>query len=232
MPDKYVVVSLSGGKDSTAMLLMMLERGEQIDDVVVCDTGMEFPEMYKHLDKLEADTGITFTRLKSTHSFEWHMFERVRGQLKDIKGYGWARPRARWCTTVLKTSLINNYVKDQANGRKVVQCIGIAADEPKRIREHRYPLVEYGITEEQALKYCYERGYTWGGLYEHFGRVSCWCCPLQSLRELRALRKYHPDLWQKLREMDQKSWNDFRIDYTVEQLEERFSQEDKQLKLF
>jgi len=28
------IVSLSGGKDSTAMLLMMLEKGEQIDGIV------------------------------------------------------------------------------------------------------------------------------------------------------------------------------------------------------
>lgn len=48
------VVSLSGGKDSTAMLLMLLERGEPVADVVFFDTGWEFPEMYEHLEKLEA----------------------------------------------------------------------------------------------------------------------------------------------------------------------------------
>ena len=35
------VVSLSGGKDSTAMLLLMLERGWPIDAVLNADTGME-----------------------------------------------------------------------------------------------------------------------------------------------------------------------------------------------
>ena len=47
------VVSLSGGKDSTAMLLILLERGEPVADVVFFDTGWEFPEMYEHLAKLE-----------------------------------------------------------------------------------------------------------------------------------------------------------------------------------
>ena len=37
---EYHVVSLSGGKDSTAMLLMMLERGMQIDCILFCDTGL------------------------------------------------------------------------------------------------------------------------------------------------------------------------------------------------
>lgn len=32
-----------------------------------------------------------------------------------------------------------------------------------------------------------------------------------------------------MRDMDARAWNTFRIDYSVEQLERRFAQEDKQL---
>ena len=56
MPDttgSYHAVSLSGGKDSTAMLLLMIERGMPIDAVLSADTGMEFPEMYEHLAKVD-----------------------------------------------------------------------------------------------------------------------------------------------------------------------------------
>ena len=65
-----------------------------------------------------------------------------------------------------------------------------------------------------------------GGIYEDFKRVSCWCCPLQSLNELRVLYHKYPDLWERLKEMDKKSWNTFRADYSVEQLEEKFKRED------
>lgn len=58
-------VSLSGGKDSTAMLLKMLEIGMQIDLVLFCDTGLEFPELYSHLRKIEENTGIKITTVKS-----------------------------------------------------------------------------------------------------------------------------------------------------------------------
>jgi len=51
--DYYHAVSLSGGKDSTAMLLLMIERDMPIDLVLSADTGMEFPEMYEHLAKLD-----------------------------------------------------------------------------------------------------------------------------------------------------------------------------------
>ena len=44
------VVSLSGGKDSTAMLLRMVEEGWPVDHIIFCDTGLEFPEIYDHID--------------------------------------------------------------------------------------------------------------------------------------------------------------------------------------
>ena len=39
---------------------------------------------------------------------------------------------------------------------------------------------------------------------------------------------YHkyPALWEKLKELDSKSWNQFRTDYSVQQLEEKFKRED------
>ena len=48
---QFHAVSLSGGKDSTAMLLLMIERDMPIDIVLSADTGMEFPEMYEHLEE-------------------------------------------------------------------------------------------------------------------------------------------------------------------------------------
>ena len=50
---QFHAVSLSGGKDSSAMLLLMIERDMPIDMVLSADTGMEFPEMYEHLAKLD-----------------------------------------------------------------------------------------------------------------------------------------------------------------------------------
>ena len=49
----FSAVSLSGGKDSTFMLLRMIELEMPIDAVLFADTGMEFPEFYSHLQKLD-----------------------------------------------------------------------------------------------------------------------------------------------------------------------------------
>ena len=46
---------------------------------------------------------------------------------------------------------------------------------------------------------------------------------------LRKLRKYFPELWQELKEMDNQTWGSFRADYSVEELEIRFDFEEERL---
>lgn len=209
------VVSLSGGKDSTAMLLMLLERGEPVADVVFFDTGWEFPEMYEHLEKLEAFTGLKITRLHprmpigvetDKSPFDWMFSEypvakRGTRQVHMI-GRGWPNAPVRWCTGRKRDALHAHFLAlTHRSGLELPlrQCIGFAADERHRLDGvtkknsaycvQRYPLVEWGVTEADALAYCYKRGFTWGGLYHFFSRVSCFCCPLQPLDELRTLRE-------------------------------------------
>ncbi len=225
------IVSLSGGKDSTAMLLRMLEEEMPVDIILFCDTGLEFEAMYRHIDKLERYIGRPITRLKSGKSFEYlffdHMTRRKNPELEGRHGYSWAGPRNRWCTAMLKTRIIDRYLREISKEYNIVQCIGIAADEPHRIHEFRYPLVEWGMTEADCLTYCKERGFDWDGLYDIFHRVSCWCCPLQSLEELRKLRRHFPELWERLRYMDRHTWRTFLKNYSVEQLEVRFAFEEE-----
>ena len=101
---------------------------------------------------------------------------------------------------------------------------------------HIYPLVEWGITEADALAGCYKAGYNWSGLYEHFSRVSCWCCPLKNLPELRNLRVYYPEIWMKLRDLDDRAiaqfgwgnaYGSFRRNESIRMLELRFDFEKK-----
>ncbi len=57
------VISISGGKDSTAMWLLALERDTPNLKVVFSDVGHEHPETYKYIDYLEKELG-PITRIK------------------------------------------------------------------------------------------------------------------------------------------------------------------------
>ena len=229
------IVQFSGGKDSTAMLLMMLEQGMPIDDIIFCDTTMEFPGMYDHIAKVERYIGRKVTRLRPPHDFIYYFaqYRKTRGKNKGECGYGWPRMWSRWCTRLFKIDLTAKYLRNIGNYRLY---IGIARDEPKRHDKRMnnvvHPLYNWGITEKMALQYCYDHGFDWGGLYEKFRRVSCWCCPLQPLNELRNLRKYYPELWDKLLKMDEMVMYHFKPNCRLSDLERRFSMEDRQQSLF
>ena len=247
----FHAVSCSGGKDSTAMLLLMIERDMPIDVVLTADTGMEFPEMYEHMQKLDdllyRERGIHITTLRHPRGFEWLMFEEPKVKQSSIEnrqrlgvplyGNGWPGVRVRWCTSQLKTHLINKEVNRLKKERNALHYVGIAADEPKRIKDEQYPLVDWGVTEAEALRISYDRGFDWGGLYRIYNRCSCWCCPLQRIGELKELRSHHPELWARLREMDRRAiaqfghnpLGQFMKNWTVEQLERRFAKEDRQI---
>lgn len=231
------IVSFSGGKDSTAMLLHMIELGYPIDEVLNCDTGLEFPAMYDHIAKVKKvveDNGIKFTILKSVRSFEYLAFDYEYTSSKTgiyHKGYGWARGGSRWCTALLKTKLIRAY-KKQFKKEGILDYVGLAADEQYRLERESnklpnlvYPLVEWRWAEKDALQYCYDKGYDFGGLYKIFDRVSCWCCPLQKLSELRKLYENYPELWEKLKEWEPRTDMPFKDGWTLRRLEERFKLE-------
>jgi len=225
-----------------------------IDVVLTADTGMEFPEMYDHLAKLDdylyRERGIHFTTLRHPKGFEWLMFEEPKQKQKSketrikkgvpLYGNGWPGIKVRWCTGQLKTHLIDKEVNSLKGKFHALHYVGIAADEPKRIKKERYPLVDWNIDESEALQICYSRGYDWNGLYEIYHRCSCWCCPFQRIGELRKLRHHHPELWQRLLDMDKRALEQFgnnplgkfKQHWTVEQLEKRFASEDMQLSFF
>lgn len=198
---KYAL-SFSGGKDSTAMLILAIERKLQIDKIIYFDCeDFEFPEMHAHIQKVKEKLGVEIQVCKTIKPWSQYLQER-----------GWATPHLRWCTNE-KICSIRRALRFI---RPYNQYIGFAADEIRRVNRAKnknikskrndiniYPLVDFNITEKEALQICYSNGFDFGGLYDVWDRVSCWCCPLQSQNDIDKLRANKPELYKKLLDMNE-----------------------------
>ena len=223
--EKKYIVSFSGGKDSTAMLLRMLELNMQVDKIVFADTRLEFPEVYDYIKKVEKVIRRKITIVRAKKSWDdWFYGKFTRGFRKgQIRGF----PKCHivdWCSRSLKQVPLHKF--EEGN----IVYLGIAFDEKNRIQKKtnrrivKYPLIEWGWTEEDCLNYLKEKNLL-NPLYKKFKRLGCWYCPKQNLKSLRILFKDYPKLWKKLKKMGKDSPIKFRTDYSVEDLEIKFKEE-------
>lgn len=218
------------------MLFKMIEKNMAIDDIVFCKImatstiGAEFPEMYEYLDKVDEylikTIGKKITRIEAPITFEQQFYTiKSRGHYKG-KVYGFPWNLGAWCNSKLKVAALDKYMKQQG---EYISYIGISYDEPKRFarldKNERAPLYEWKMTEQDCLKYIKSKG-LYNPLYDKFKRLGCWFCVKQSLDSLRIIRKNYPQYWKMLLNWQKDSEVKFKPDYTIQQLEERFRQED------
>lgn len=79
--NNYNVVSVSGGKDSTATLLLAIDRGAENLQAVFADTGHEHQAVYDYLEYLEQATGVKIRRVRADFA------ARIAGRREYIKQY-------------------------------------------------------------------------------------------------------------------------------------------------
>ena len=227
------VASVSFGKDSLAMLLLILDRNMPLDEVVFYNAGAEFDCIYEIRDRVVKEylepRGIKFTELKpKINFFDMMLHKKVEhrdGTVSD--GYSWCGGACRWGTTY-KTQTINKYLK----GCKVY--VGIALDEPKRVARAKakgqmLPLVDYKFKEQDCLDYCRCRDFNWiedgVPLYSILDRVSCWCCANKNKKELLAYYKHLPRYWGRLKVLQELTNRPFRNNTTIFDFEEEFKEQ-------
>src|SRR5512145_1935011 len=86
------ILSLSGGKDSTALAIYMRDRVPEME-YVFCDTGKELRETYEYLDRVKTYLGKPIVSLSADRDFDHWL---------DVYGGYLPSSRMRWCTRQLK----------------------------------------------------------------------------------------------------------------------------------
>jgi len=185
------ILSLSGGKDSTALAVYMRDRVPEMEYVFM-DTGEELPETYEYIEKLEAYLGRPIVRLNPERSFA-HWLHVYRGVLPS--------PMLRWCTRKLKIEPFEHYVGNDV----CYNYVGIRADEAQRkgyISSKpniiaRYPFIEEGITKDDVLRILDESGLGLPDYYRWRTRSGCYFCFFQQKIEWVGLLENHPQLFER-----------------------------------
>lgn len=223
MSNNIYMASFSGGKDSLAMVLWLIENKKPLNYVVFYDNGMEFNAIYRNVERIKhlCDTnGITFIWLHPKNTFVYDMLCRPVRKRDGTTGcgYSWCGGSCRWGTTSKNDSIA--LFKKQLSGN-VFDYVGIASDETRRFTKNDrpdrlLPLVEAGMTEADCLQYCRDRGYHWReetpstetgyvDLYDILDRVSYWCCANKNLKELRNMWRFLPQYWDRLKDLQSKT---------------------------
>ena len=193
------IVALSGGKDSTALALRLVEV-EPRDYVYVCTpTGDELPEMFEHWNLLG--------KLLNKPLLPVTCGESLDGAIRRQNALpNW---RQRWCTRILK---IEPYLQWCATQTPCVSYVGLRADEESRPGiiaqvpgvEMRFPLKEWGWGLKEVMGYLDERGVSIPR------RTDCAKCFFQSLGEWWELWNEHPEIYSVAEEQEQNTGHTFR----------------------
>ena len=188
------------------MLLRMIELGMKIDRIVFADTGFEFPELYKYIDRIEKYIGRKIERLNDNplELFKKWMYGGLkRGPRKgQIRGFPLTVFKC-WWTREAKIKPLAKVAKGNS-----IMYVGIAFDERKRCSDVnpnlRYPLVDWGWSEQDCVDYLNKKRML-NPLYKNFNRLGCWLCPKQNMNSFYTLYKLYPKLWKQLKWWDKEN---------------------------
>lgn len=224
---KYIAYC-SGGKDSVATLLLAKEYGEPLDEVVCCevmfdkDTSGEMPEhrdfLYQILKPyVENVLNVPFTIIHSDRTYVDVFTHTVtRGESKG-KIHGFPLPGMCAINRDCKLRAIIRHQKE--NSVDVQQYVGIAFDEPKRLKRlegtNRVSLLgKYRVTESEAAVMCYRAG-LYSPTYKFSDRNGCWFCMNCKDNEWAHLIFSHSQLFDKLIDLEKSYPERYRRSLTI-----------------
>lgn len=205
------IVSWSGGKDSTATIILMHEHKVPIKEIIyvrmMYDDALPatLPVMTDFVDNAKSvfeDWGYSVRIVPSRRTVVQEInsvYTRSKREGRNGKKHGISSfCRGKCVMTRCKTDTIHRAMPKSNE----YQMIGYAADETKRHKSlggyKQSIMLELGILEKDTYEICKKYGLL-SPLYElGFARDGCWFCPSAAKKERNYIRKNHPDLVEKI----------------------------------
>lgn len=172
------IAAFSGGKDSCAMVMKMVEMGIDFE-MLFTPAGNELPELFDHVRRMVELIGKPLVLPDNKPLDYWIKFFHALPNWKQ-----------RWCTRLIKIRPCIAYL--EANPGSTL-FVGLRADEEEReglygpYATYRYPLRELGMGLVDVQAYVKARGITIPR------RTDCALCYGQRIAEWYRLWRHHPD---------------------------------------
>ncbi len=208
-------VCWSGGKDSTASIILAHEQGEPVDSIIFAEVMFDKEngisgENPQHLEfimrakELFEQWGYPVHILHGERDFLSVFFKIIEHPTKhpEHTGLPYGFPLQGMCSVNRDCKLkpILDFLGSIEDD--VTQYIGIAADEPNRLKRiHKKPntislLEKYGYTKDMATQKCREYDLL-SPIYAYSKRNGCWFCPYAKLMEHQVIREHNRAAWEK-----------------------------------
>lgn len=236
--------SWSGGKDSTAGVILDHIHGLPPSTIVFSEVMFDKKrgisgELPEHIDfvknkakPLFESWGYTVEILHAEKDYLdlfYHVRERSKYPERIGKRVGFVQGGRCAANSELKIKPIHDFYKRlDIAGSEYMQYIGIAIDEPERLKRlrgtNKVSLLErYSVTEAAAFDLCKQYDLL-SPTYDFLKRGGCWFCPNQGYGEFARLKTQHPELWEELRTLSKAEnlvSDRFKYSQTFEEVEKR-----------
>lgn len=209
-------LSWSGGKDSTACVILAHQNNIPIDLIIIslpyfdkakgiyADHPLHIDFIFKKAIPKFESWGYKVKVVSSDKDYKYcfyHKLTRSKKSERNGKMAGWLMG-GMCAMNKEKVNPIKRFVKelDRSGWESIV---GIGIDEPKRLakmrnRENQISLLEkYGYTEKMAYDLCKEYGLL-SPHYDNSKRQGCFFCPNCSIYQFAKLQRDYPYLWDEL----------------------------------
>ena len=205
-------LSWSGGKDSSASIILCHEQGIPLDGVIFSEVMFDLsrnisgenPEHIKWvyetaipiIERMGYKVIVLRSKLDYLYNFNT-IFQKSKTPERNGKKHGWLMGGRCWANR-LKVDPIRSFLKSVGEYQQIV---GIAADEQERLKPNqRSVLIERGVCEAGTYPICRKYNLL-PPTYEEEDRGGCWFCPNSSIEDFARLAREHPELWAELEKL-------------------------------
>lgn len=211
-PNHKLVISFSGGKDSTVVADIVTRALSDPSIVhIFGDTTLEFPTTYEYVSRFRKSNPMAIVKTAKNKEQDFYSV---------CDEIGPPARMMRWCCTMFKTGPITKVLNSMFKDSKILTFYGIRKHES--VSRSKYDRVANGAnvkiqkqtvaapifywTDIEVWLYMLAEDVDFNDAYRlGYDRVGCWCCPNNTIRSHLLAKVYMPDRAKK--------WRDYLIDF-------------------